>query len=682
MWFKELFGSSCSSTDVGFKESRSQTHPGEIPAVSLMESVTGGGTTVRMLLVRKDDVAGHPGTARILGRNRVNMDMLRYWMAQCYGLHPTCTTAMNTTPTVPALLVDVKKKCIVPGLSGCRYVALSYRFGSAPHFKLDQVMLVRLRREYELNSPDILMSLPLTVRHAIALVEALGEALGESHLWTDSLCIIHENPSALAGQLEQMAAIYSSAVLTIVATDGDGTSGILGLSDISRPRNLSQEVIDFGVERLVVPRWEMLTLTERSDYHQRGWTFQEYLMSPRKLIFFKGEAHWVCQCRNWHEDLVRDNTIERYAKDGLRILVAGLPSLSSLETLLSNYNDRCLTYDEDALPAIAGLLAVLNRTFTGGFLYGLPVMMFDAALTWSESWVSLGLIKRTPSRPIDLDQEVPTWSWLAWQGSFQWGASGEAGVTHGPSTFQLYSLRETSPITEWYASSALEGRERRKIIPTWYKERERAKDHRQRLADGWSRHEAGTNLTRGWVRFFPDGCGSFVYRHHSNRHYWYYPFRVPSIEPSTPSYNPPQTRYLFCKTRKSMVLACSEDGAPALRFFPVLYLRKDKGRPVIGTLALSKQQLRRWHESEDTSSNCAKPIAHRIEVVAINRVVEFSTRSKEAAEQGGPLITRQEYVTVLWVEWEGGVAYRQACGRIEREAWERLDLEEIDLVLG
>ena len=244
MWFKEYLGSSCSSTDVGFNGSLFRTLSGEIPTVSLMESVTRGGKTVRMLLVKKYDVAGHPGTARILDRDRVNMDMLRYWMAQCYGLHPTCTTAMNTTPTVPALLVDVKKKCIVPGLSGCRYVALSYRFGSAPHFKLDQVMLVRLRREYELNSPDILMSLPLTVRHAIALVEALGE----SHLWTDSLCITHEDPSALAGQLEQMAAIYSRAIFTVVATDGDGTSGILGLPDISRPRNLSQEIIDFGVE--------------------------------------------------------------------------------------------------------------------------------------------------------------------------------------------------------------------------------------------------------------------------------------------------------------------------------------------------------------------------------------------------------------------------------------------------
>jgi hypothetical protein len=43
---------------------------------------------------------------------------------------------------------------------------------------------------------------------------------------------------------------------------------------------------------------------------------------------------------------------------------------------------------------------------------------------------------------------------------------------------------------------------------------------------------------------------------------------------------------------------------------------------------------------------------------------------------------REEYVTVLWVEWEGAVALRQACGRIQRKAWEGLDLEEIDLVLG
>ena len=240
--FKDYVGSSCSSTDVGFRNGGNRRQPTE-----LWESLNEWGDVFGVLLAKKEDVADHTGNARVLDPEWVDMDLLRYWVAQCLGLHADCTTAMNTMPVVPSFLVDVKRKCIVPGVSGCRYAALSYRFGEAAHFSLDRVRLDRLRKDFSLNSPDILESLPLTVLHAIALVEALGE----QYLWTDSLCITHDDPSTIAGQLEQMAAIYSSALFTIVATDGDGTGGIAGLPGISEPRKSTQQVFEFGAENLV-----------------------------------------------------------------------------------------------------------------------------------------------------------------------------------------------------------------------------------------------------------------------------------------------------------------------------------------------------------------------------------------------------------------------------------------------
>ena len=41
-----------------------------------------------------------------------------------------------------------------------------------------------------------------------------------------------------------------------------------------------------------------------------------------------------------------------------------------------------------------------------------------------------------------------------------------------------------------------------------------------------------------------------------------------------------------------------------------------------------------------------------------------------------------EFYNVLWVEWVGGVAYRKAHGRVDKGAWDRLDVEKIQLVLG
>jgi hypothetical protein len=43
---------------------------------------------------------------------------------------------------------------------------------------------------------------------------------------------------------------------------------------------------------------------------------------------------------------------------------------------------------------------------------------------------------------------------------------------------------------------------------------------------------------------------------------------------------------------------------------------------------------------------------------------------------------KYEFVNVLWVEWEDGIAYRKAYGRVMKSAWEAQNLESIDLVLG
>lgn len=114
----------------------------------------------------------------------------------------------------------------------------------------------------------------------------------------------------------------------------------------------------------------------------------------------------------------------------------------------------------------------------------------------------------------------------------------------------------------------------------------------------------------------------------------------------------------------------------------ILCLQKNVSGPSIGTLQPHREVLNRWFEPGDSSKSGAEQSTRRIDVFAINRVVVFSERSNAAAERGCSRIARKEYLTVLWVQWEGAVAYRQACGRIERETWGDLELEEIDLVLG
>jgi hypothetical protein len=40
------------------------------------------------------------------------------------------------------------------------------------------------------------------------------------------------------------------------------------------------------------------------------------------------------------------------------------------------------------------------------------------------------------------------------------------------------------------------------------------------------------------------------------------------------------------------------------------------------------------------------------------------------------------FYNVLWIKWEDGIAYRRGVGRVKRETWESMELEDVDLILG
>jgi hypothetical protein len=271
---------------------------------------------------------------------------------------------MKIMRAVPDLLVDVKRKCILRGKESHRYMALSYRVGNAAPFRLSLRDLDKFGKDAALEDLQILKPLPLTVRHAIQLADELGF----TYLWTDVLCMIHDGLETLSDQLNKMSAIYTSAATTIVAADGDGTDGIPGLHGISAPRNPPQAVFPICDEYLIIPEMEVIDATnDRVAYNMRGWTYQEYIMSPRKLVFMNQQAHWVCQCCQRSESDARDtNRLNEQSFDPCQFIRSGYPNLTRLSELLNWYNVRDFTYPGNAPSAISGLVAVLSRGFEGG----------------------------------------------------------------------------------------------------------------------------------------------------------------------------------------------------------------------------------------------------------------------------------------------------------------------------
>ncbi|KAH7116418.1 hypothetical protein EDB81DRAFT_873324 [Dactylonectria macrodidyma] len=543
------------------------------------DSLSMGGYYWGLLLVKKDSVPSHPGTGRVLDPNWADLDMLKAWKKKCLSSHGAkCENPTKIWPTRPAWLVDVEQKCLVPGQTPGNFVALSYTNGDHTHGLIDADTLVRLQEPRSLDAQELSEFSTPVIQHAIHLTSVIGER----YLWVDALCIPRDDRGATVEQLKAMGAIYANAIVTIISADDDSTTGIAGLE---------------------------------------AWTFQEYRMAQRRIWFSYRELHWECSCNLQHEETVTEVEVDKPDNPSLGIMLAGFPDLDSLALLLTHYNDKSLRYDEDALPAISGLLSVVSRSFTGGFLYGVPEASFERGLSWRPYWPHTNLRRRIPSiRPVEdrlAPSGLPSWSWLGWCGVTNPGF-GEAGRINP----RGHWIEETIPTTEWYTSRSPSDppSQRRRIKSTWLENRDSYKDFTKPLPPGWTRHAAPMRGSfRDEPHLYPDGCDKYVFTHAAFpgtddlSKAWYYPFPVTDIQESTPPFTPEQTQYLFCETNKARLYS------------------------------------KTWNEDR--------------------KMYDL------------PLTKKTTYV-VLWVEWKDGVAYRLASGQVREAEWDKLDREKVSLILG
>ncbi|KAF7945254.1 hypothetical protein EAE96_010032 [Botrytis aclada] len=644
-------------------------------ASSIMIRESKWGYCWHLLLVRKESVPYHPGIGRIVNPDWVELDMLKRWKIQCLSTHGAkCENPWKIWPKRPAFLIDVKTKCLVAGCSSGAFVALSYRYGRSPIPTIDAMMLKRLQEPYALDALEFEEFISPVIRHAMFLTSVISER----YLWADALCIPHANEELRADELNMMGAIYGNAVVTIIAADGDAQDGLRGLEGVPQSRDINQRIILFGGEQLVVRNTQIFDLSNWDDYHRRGWTYQEHVMLERKIIFKKNELHWQCQCRVWHEEMFDDAGMDEYIDPRLSIIMAGFPDLSSLSGILSRFNETELRYDEDALPAISGLLSVLSRTFTGRFLYGIPEMFFERGLGWSPYWKRTNLQRRSFSGKNGKDRPslagLPSWSWVGWHGLSGAFVSGEAArINDGQNR-----IEETVPITEWYTSKSSSDflENRRRIRSTWFENRDNHKDFARPLPSGWSCHDApDTGSFRGEPHMHPDGCGKYIFKHvnmlDSDTRSWYYPFPVPDIHDTTPPVTPEQTSYLFCKTWRARLWGRQDSEGNVARLF-------NSSGEDIGSLHLHNDAALSLFPPMDSEVIHGLPV----DLIALYKSRVYSKTWNEGQEEYGHPLKREDKYKVLWVEWKGGIAYRLASGQVKAEEWEKLVPESIDLILG
>ncbi|KAK5635760.1 hypothetical protein RRF57_011472 [Xylaria bambusicola] len=449
-----------------------------------------------------------PCYGRILDPDWIDVELIKGWMKDCITFHgDTCANPIGVPPVSPQWLIDTQEACIVPGKGIPDYVALSYRWGASNGLwgERGSLEIEALRKPGALAEAQIAQIIPPTMADALKLVEAIGER----YLWVDAICIDQNDEAHLNQQFEIMGAIYASAKLTIVATDGDATSGIKGLKGISASRDLQQDIIplfehfkivrtlacDFrnipvsaGNSRKIEEDEHFLRYSEQgAEYFRRGWTHQEFHLSKRRLIFYRGQIFWMCTCVNWYEDWIQETTdcpkFQYRRGIGLQdsLLLKGIPILGNLSAVLADYNSREHSYPEDALPGIMGLLSILSRTFEGGFLCGLPESCFDAALMWRAGEHSTPTRRRMTLKKNStaLASLLPSWSWVGWHTPGLHMAEGE--------NFRVtpFEACKTVPITQWFTHESPHSDSKRPIESTWFRFRKNMEISPASLPPGW-----------------------------------------------------------------------------------------------------------------------------------------------------------------------------------------------------
>ena len=617
--------------------------------------------------------------------NYIDINIVRNWIDTCTELHGTRCDWLNARSHEPAqamFLIDVENLKLVPSAPGIRYVALSYVWGQENADAFSGIAACMTSKNLpELLEDNSLVSSGIFVVQVVHDAMDLVRSLNEKFLWVDKFCIPQDDGPDKQSQLNAMAFIYANAWLTIIAAqNSDANQGLYGDRQVIDPALEEPTIAVQDQESDLMDTDENLTNQEIMNYNaralmcsqwfSRGWTFQEYISSRRRLLFHDNIIGWECQESSWHESQDLSDIIQIPAPLTLKpstslqsMVDNSWPDFYRYTRFVSMYNRRALTYPEDVFDGFRGILSLLARSYTGVNISGLPEMFFNAALLW-QPW--LPMTRRKAKRCAQKDAFLPSWSWIGWSGDVNTESWALAYNYLKPTEGRGIDPNEVLPwkivkTVDWYYSQSLNS-ERRKIIDGSLEYRLSGNEILQR--DGWT--ERKIHNERAYWQHRSDPAQRF----------WY---PIPIVEKPQPNRQDlvVRARFIHGKTRRAFFNLgdkIESDYEAGSSNCMVLELINPADNQWAGFLRLNLF----------FSDDC--PIASgRCELI------ELSAGSFEAGTNGECLLDEwnrlipsiwkrdYEFYNVLCIKWKKPrdctVAHRRALGRVEKSQWNSVATE-------
>lgn len=357
------------------------------------------------------------------------------WLRYCKKNHSKlCGNKLSPIAVTGFRLIDCTSLSVVDAECGVPYTALSYVWGSPSNVV------------HKLRDEDGRLVLPAVLTSVISDAISVTQALGFQYLWVDKFCIDQGDPDAKHDQIKQMNAVYENAELTIVAAAGeDETYGLPGVGE--QPRT-PQHAARLERLRVLSKTKDAQSLIRSSRWSSRGWTFQEAVLSRRRLVFTDQQLYFECNAMNCFEsvyfpldklhvkdqskyrEVIRAGMFGRGTKHNFGKLATENISPADVFrrywSAIQDYTSRELSYDSDSLNAFRGIIERYTKLSMHyyaiwGLPYGKPVQdkyreyLFAASLSWRHTQNSSESSEQSNRRR----RSFPSWTWAGWAGAVQ-----------------------------------------------------------------------------------------------------------------------------------------------------------------------------------------------------------------------------------------------------------------------
>ena len=321
-----------------------------------------------------------------------------------------------------------------------KYVALSYVWGPGP--------------------PE---AWPRVVLDAVTITLSVGL----QYLWVDRLCIDQNKPEEKHYLISKMAWIYECAEFTIVAAAGsDASYGLPGAGSTKRAAGTQPQVQVSPNLHLLSSLSDPRIIVKESVWSTRGWTYQEGVLSNRRLVFTDQQVYFECRGMAVQESLdlplllfheESGKKMESFVRSGIfrgsgeanytaidstwGFIDDDSPelyhSILRLDDHICTFTAKNLSYDEDSLLAFEGISERFWSSNGLGMLLGIPIwnkgfagsgpsILHSFALGISFWLHTDGQFIKDLSSGIAAvrRKHLPSWTWAGWKGAITWWING------------------------------------------------------------------------------------------------------------------------------------------------------------------------------------------------------------------------------------------------------------------